>query len=85
MCMKVKELIFNPFLANGPILYPLETPQNQRFSGVFRGYKVGTLTGSGLMNFISFSCDLILILDVWGEANLNFIDMIILNTIFSKL
>ena len=36
------------------------------------------------MNFI-ISCDLILILDVWGEANLNFIDMIILNTFLSEL
>ena len=25
------------FLANIPILYPLKTPENQRFSGVFRG------------------------------------------------
>ena len=33
----------NPFLANVPILYPLKTPENQRFSGVFRAYKMGTL------------------------------------------
>ena len=26
----------NPFLANFPILYPLKTSENQRFSGVFR-------------------------------------------------
>ena len=32
----------NPFLANVLILYPLKTPENIRFSGVFRGYKVGT-------------------------------------------
>ena len=31
------------FLTNVLILYPLKTPQNQRFSGVFRGYKIGTL------------------------------------------
>ena len=30
---------FNPFLANVPILYPLETPDNLWFSGVFREYK----------------------------------------------
>ena len=39
---------FNPFLANVPILYPLKTPENQRFSGVFRGYKMGTLARNGL-------------------------------------
>ena len=38
---------FNPFLANVPILYPLKTPQNQGFSGVFRGYKMGTLARNG--------------------------------------
>ena len=32
------------FYANVPILNPLKTLKNQRFSGVFRGYKVGTLT-----------------------------------------
>ena len=31
-----------PFLANVPILYPLKTLENQRFSGA-RGYKMGTL------------------------------------------
>ena len=30
----------NPFLASVSILYPLKIPENQRFSGVFRGYKV---------------------------------------------
>ena len=29
--------LINPFLANGPILYPLKTPEDQIFSGVFRG------------------------------------------------
>ena len=41
--------VFNPFLANFPILYPLKTPENLCFSGVFRGYKMGTLAGDGLM------------------------------------
>ena len=40
----------NPFLANVPILYPPKTPENQRFSGVFRGYKMGTLARNGLNN-----------------------------------
>ena len=38
----------NPFLANIPILYSQKTPENQRFSGVFRGYKMGTLTENRL-------------------------------------
>ena len=39
----------NPFLANVPILYPLKTPENRRFSDVFRGYKLGTLATNGLI------------------------------------
>ena len=39
--------IINPFLANVPILYPLRTPENQRFSNfffcVFKGCKMETL------------------------------------------
>ena len=46
---KLMKMDFNPFLANVPILYPLKTPENQRFSGVFRGYKMGTLARNGLM------------------------------------
>ena len=34
-----------------PILYPLKIPENQRFSGVFRGYKMGPLAGNGLIDF----------------------------------
>ena len=40
---------FNPFLANLPILYPLKTLENQRFSGVFRGYKMETLARNRLI------------------------------------
>ena len=43
---KISELI--AFLDNGTILYPLKTPENQRFSGVFRGYKIGPLAKIGL-------------------------------------
>ena len=46
-------LNINPFLANVYILYPLKTPENQRFSGVFRGYKIGTLTRNGLSSVFS--------------------------------
>ena len=35
--ISVKLALFNPYLANVPILYPLKTPENQRFSVVFRG------------------------------------------------
>ena len=45
---------FNPHLANVPILYPLKTPENQRFSGVFRGYNMGILARNGLQ--ILFDC-----------------------------
>ena len=38
---KLKIDYLNPFLANVPILYPLKTPENLWFSGVFRGYKMG--------------------------------------------
>ena len=31
---------FNPFLANVSILYPMKTPETQRFSGAYRGYKM---------------------------------------------
>ena len=42
---------FNPFQANVPILYPLKMPENHGFSGVFRGYKMGTLVWNGLTHF----------------------------------
>ena len=42
------DFLLNPFLANIPILYPLKTPENQRLSGVFRGYKMQTLARNGL-------------------------------------
>ena len=37
-----------PFLAIVPILYPLKTLENLRFSGIFRGYKMRTLARSRL-------------------------------------
>ena len=33
---------FNQFLTNIPVSYPLKTRENLWFSGVFRGYKMGT-------------------------------------------
>ena len=35
---------FNQFLAHVVILYSLKTPEDQRFSSVFRGYNMGTLS-----------------------------------------
>ena len=40
----------NPFLANVPILHPLKTPEKLTFSGVFRGFKMGTLARNELMH-----------------------------------
>ena len=47
----------NTFLTNAPILYPVKPPesqksQNQRFSGILRGYKMGAFARNGL-NFLS--------------------------------
>ena len=33
----------NPFLANAPLLYTLQTSENLQFSDVFRVYRNGTL------------------------------------------
>ena len=38
----------NPFLPNVLNLHPLKTPKKQRFLGVFRRYKMGTLSRNGL-------------------------------------
>ena len=40
---QVSNRAFNPIHANVPLLYPLKTSENQRFSGVFRRYRNGTL------------------------------------------
>lgn len=45
--------LFNPFLANAPILYPLEKKKQKTkgFSGVFRVRKMGTLA-NGFRSFL---------------------------------
>ena len=54
-----KKTSFNPFLANAPILYPLKTPENLWFSGVFRGYKRGAFARYVVLCAIwSHSCNL---------------------------
>ena len=40
--------MFNPFLTNVPLLYPLKTSENLRFCDDFRGYRGGTLVENGL-------------------------------------
>ena len=48
-----KELAYtDPFLANVPILYHLEKPEDQKASSVFRGYKMGIIARKGLIKFI---------------------------------
>ena len=37
---------FNPFSTNVPLLYPLKTSENLRFSDVFRGYRSATLVAN---------------------------------------
>ena len=34
------------------ILYPLKTPENLWFSGIFRGYKIGILARNGLNTYL---------------------------------
>ena len=44
-----------PFLANVPIFYPLKTPDNQKFSSIFRGYKMGILIINKFTKILCFS------------------------------
>ena len=39
----------NPFPANVPLLYPLKTSENRRFSDVSRGYRSATLVKNGFI------------------------------------
>ena len=41
--------VINPFLANVPVLYPQKTLENFWVSGVFKGYKMGTLVRNRLI------------------------------------
>ena len=42
---------FNSFHVNVPFLYPLKTPENRRFSDIFRGYRNETLAWKRLLQF----------------------------------
>ena len=46
--LRSRIIFMNPFPANVRILYPLKTPENYRFSGVFERYKIVILTRNGL-------------------------------------
>ena len=51
---KFLHVSLNPFSINVPLLYPLKTLENLRFSDVFRGYRSGRLVGNGLKNYNHF-------------------------------
>ena len=66
--------MFNPFLANVPILHPLKTPESLSFSGVFRGFKMGTLARNGLIRvgFIQLKYNFDCIFEVKFNFNFRF-------------
>ena len=39
----------NPFSTNAPLLHPLKTSENLRFSHLIKGYRSGTLVQNGLI------------------------------------
>ena len=41
------KMYHNLFLSNVPVFYPQKEPENEGFSGVFRGYEI-TLAGNGV-------------------------------------
>ena len=44
--------MFDPFLVNIPIFYPLKTSEKQRFSGVLRGIKLNHWPYMGLIKIL---------------------------------
>ena len=60
--MKKSATQIKPFLTKVLILYPLKTLHNQKFSGVFWGYKMGAFAGNVLKCFDNNSnvCNVIL-------------------------
>ena len=49
-------VLANLFLANVFFLYPLKTPENKRFLGVFRGYGMINVACNGLIILIQSIC-----------------------------
>ena len=52
MLLSKNHSFFSPFQSRVPILYPLKTPENLSFSGVFRGYKMEALVRNDLIKSI---------------------------------
>ena len=50
-----KKMEFNPFSTNIPLLCPLITSKNRRFSDFYRGYRSGTMVENGLSNYCSLN------------------------------
>ena len=61
----------SPFPANVPILCPMKTRENQRFSGVFRGYKMGTLARNGLIKNATFFFKTLIFDEYFGKYRFN--------------
>ena len=80
-------LSFNPFLINVPILHPLKTTENFRFSSVFRGYKIGTLASSLLQAMsICSALDVVTVLQVpLVEQNTNTSFWVLFFSSFAKI
>ena len=52
--MQHNVIIFTHFWPIFPFYNPLKTPEYHRFSGVFKGYKMGALARNGLINCLYF-------------------------------
>ena len=56
LCEIFHKKAINPFSTNVPLLYPLKTSENLRFSDVFRGYRSRALVENGLTWEIKYQC-----------------------------
>ena len=55
-CLVIFFIIYQPIFDQCPVLHPLKIPEKQRFSCVFRRYKMGALARNGLNT--TFTSDL---------------------------
>ena len=69
--------LFNQFLADVSILYPLKTPENQRFSDVSRGYKMGILVRYRLKSTIQASDNYVIFIHMENLIQSNIIISVI--------
>ena len=64
--------MLNPFLSNILILYSLKTPENnQRFSGVAKGFKIGASVRNGLISMFQTNALIIFMCKSMFFVNLN--------------